>query len=305
MPRVTLEQLLAAGAHFGHLTRRWDPKMREFIFMERNGIHIIDLKKTQAKIDEACNAIQAIVEDGYEVLFVGTKKQAKEIIRTEAERSGMFYVTERWLGGTLTNFSTIKKSIKHLKNLEKMANDGTYDKISKKEILQIEREKEKLKKVLSGIEEMKRLPGAVFIVDTKKENIAVRESKKLNIPVFAIVDSNSDPTVVDYPIPANDDAAKSISIISRSLADAIIAGRQKVNEKKAEAEAIEAEKEKIREELKKEEKAAAAAVKQAKSDKNTKSGKPEKTVKPKSKKESATEDKKKEAVADKVKEENA
>jgi small subunit ribosomal protein S2 len=246
MPHVNLETLLAAGSHFGHLTRRWNPKMKEFIFMERNGIHIIDLKKTQAKTDVAFDALKKIVEDGEDVLFVGTKKQAKEIIKAEAKRCGMYFITDRWLGGTLTNFGTIKKSIKHMKNLDKMSTDGTYEKISKKEILQIEREKEKMKKVLDGIEEMKRLPGAIFIVDTKKEQIAVKEAKKLNIPIFAIVDTNSDPTIIDYPIPANDDAAKSISIISRTIADAVIEGSQKIKEEQA----LEESKEKDEEEVK-------------------------------------------------------
>jgi small subunit ribosomal protein S2 len=241
MPRVNLETLLAAGSHFGHLTRRWNPKMKEFIFMERNGIHIIDLKKTQVKIDSAFDALQKIVEDGEDVLFVGTKKQAKEIIKAEARRCGMYFITDRWLGGTLTNFGTIKKSIKHMKNLEKMSTDGTYEKISKKEILHIEREKEKMKKVLDGIEEMKRLPGAIFIVDTKKEQIAVNEAKKLNIPIFAIVDTNSDPTIIDFPIPANDDAAKSISIISRTIADAVAEGSVKIKEQQAIEQAVKAE----------------------------------------------------------------
>ena len=243
MPLVPLETLLAAGSHFGHLTRRWNPKMKEFIFMERNGIHILDLKKTQVKLKEACDAIKKIVEDGEEVLFVGTKKQAKEIVNAEAQRCEMFFITDRWLGGLLTNFGTIKKSIKHLKNLDKMSSDGTYEKISKKEILQIEREKQKMKKVLDGIEEMKRLPGAIFIIDTKKEQIAVKEAKKLNIPVFAIVDTNSDPTIIDFPIPANDDAAKSISIISRTIADAVIKAKQKVKKIKAEQELEEEKKE--------------------------------------------------------------
>lgn len=252
MPRVNLETLLAAGSHFGHLTRRWNPKMKEFIFMERNGIHIIDLKKSQVKIDEAFDAIKKIVEDGEEVLFVGTKKQAKEIIKGEAKRCGQFFITDRWLGGTLTNFGTIKKSIKHMKNLDKMSSDGTYEKITKKEILHIERKKEKMKKVLDGIEEMKRLPGVIFIVDTKKEQIAVKEARKLNIPIVAIVDTNSDPTIIDYPIPANDDAAKSISIISRIIADAVVEGSQKLKKQRAEQEAI-AEVEKAAEIVEKEE----------------------------------------------------
>jgi small subunit ribosomal protein S2 len=241
MPRVNLETLLAAGSHFGHLTRRWNPKMKEYIFMERNGIHIIDLKKTQNKIDEAFDAIKKTAEDGEDILFVGTKKQAKEIVKGEAKRCNNYFITDRWLGGTLTNFGTIRKSIKHMKNLDKMSTDGTYDNITKKEILSIEREKEKMKKVLDGIEEMKRLPGIVFIVDTKKEQIAVQEARKLNIPIVAIVDTNSDPTIVDHPIPANDDAAKSISIISRVMADAVIEGGQKHKEQKAEQQA-EAEK---------------------------------------------------------------
>jgi len=247
MPRVTLETLLAAGSHFGHLTRRWNPKMKDYIFMERNGIHILDLKKTQVKIDEACAAIKNVVESGEEILFVGTKKQAKEIIKAEAQRCGMYYMTDRWLGGTLTNFGTIKKSIKHMKNLEKMSSDGTYEKLTKKETLHIDREKQKMKKVLEGIEDMKILPGAVFVVDTKKEQIAVNEARKLNIPIFAIVDTNSDPTIIDYPVPANDDAAKSISIISRTLADAIIEAKQKVSKVKAEEEAVAEEAAKIEE----------------------------------------------------------
>ena len=234
MSKVPMETLLAAGSHFGHLTRRWNPKMKEFIFMERNGIHIIDLKKTQEKLAIACDAAKKIVEDGYEMLFIGTKKQSQEIIKTEAKRCGMFFVTERWLGGTLTNFGTIKKSIKHMKNLQKMSTDGTYEKITKKEILQIEREKSKMKKVLEGIEEMKRLPGVVFIVDTKKEQIAVNEARKLGIPIIAIVDTNSDPSIIDYPIPANDDAAKSISVISRIITDSVIEANRKVMEIKEE-----------------------------------------------------------------------
>ena len=251
MPRVSLEQLLASGTHFGHLTRRWNPKMKEFIFMARNGIHIIDLKKTQKKLDEACTALQSIIEGGEDILFVGTKKQASEIIKAEAQRCNMFFVTERWLGGTLTNFSTIKKSIKHMKNLEKKGTDGTYDKITKKEKLSIEREKTKMKKVLEGIEDMKRLPGAIFIVDIKKEQIAVKETTKLNIPIFAMVDTNTDPTLIDYPIPANDDASKSISLIGRSIADAVIESRQKVEQLKAETAAKESDEKVIEEKTQK------------------------------------------------------
>ncbi len=221
MPAVSLEQLLASGAHFGHLTRRWDPKMKKYIFMQKNGIHIIDLKKTQLSLDAAIKAVRKVVAEGYEVLFVGTKVQSKEIIASEAERCEQYYVTHRWLGGMLTNFTTIKKSIKHFKNLDKMSKDGTYEKISKKERLTIDRDKEKLNRVLCGIEDMKRLPGAIFVVDTKKEHIAVKEAINMNIPVFAMVDTNCDPTLIDYPIPANDDAAKSISLIISTVADAI------------------------------------------------------------------------------------
>lgn len=242
MSSIPLEQLLAAGAHFGHLTRRWDPKMKEYIFMQKNGIHIIDLKKTQACLDRALEAIRNVVSDGYEVLFVGTKVQAKEIIETEAKRCHQFYIAHRWLGGTLTNFTTIKKSIKHYKNLVKMSTDGTYEKISKKERLTIDREKEKLFAILAGIEEMKRLPGIIFIVDTKKEHIAVKEARKMNIPIVAMADTNADPTILDYPIPANDDAAKSISLISGKIAEVIIEARQKLKESKALDEAVQAEK---------------------------------------------------------------
>ncbi len=244
MSAVTLEQLLAAGVHFGHLTRRWNPKMKPYIFMTRNGIHIIDLKKTQQALDKALKVVYEVVSEGYEVMFVGTKPQAKDIITTEAQRCNMFYVTHRWLGGMLTNFATIKKSIKHYKNLEKMSTDGTYEKISKKERLMIEREKEKLYRVLSGILEMKRLPGLLFVVDINKEHLAVHEARKMNIPIVAMVDTNVDPTLVDYPIPANDDAAKSISLITSKIAETIIEARQKLQEKKALEEAAEKEKKK-------------------------------------------------------------
>ncbi|MFH1862895.1 MAG: 30S ribosomal protein S2, partial [bacterium] len=221
MPLVSIQQLLMAGTHFGHLTRRWNPKMRKYIFDSRLGIHIIDLKKTQLCIDRACTALQEIVKNGEKVLFVGTKKQAKDIIRHEASRISMPYVCERWLGGMLTNFATIRKSVKTLQDYERMAQDGTYEKISKKERLSIEKEKAKLEKVLGGIREMKKLPGAVFIVDIKKEHIAISEARKLSIPVIAIVDTNVNPDLVDYPIPGNDDAFKSIGLITRALSDAI------------------------------------------------------------------------------------
>ena len=227
MPEITLQQLLVSGAHFGHLTRRWNPKMKPYIFMERSGIYIIDLNKTLNNLLAACEVITDIVRRGENIMFLGTKKQARDIVRVEAERCSMPYVTERWLGGTLTNFSTIKKSIKHLKNLEKMAVDGTYDNITKKEILRIERKKDKLERSLGGIKEINRLPGGIFIVDTKKEAIGVAEANKLNIPVFGIVDTNCDPDPVDYPIPANDDAFKSISLIVHTIADAVVAGKEK------------------------------------------------------------------------------
>jgi small subunit ribosomal protein S2 len=227
MPRVEVAELLAAGCHFGHLTRRWNPKMRPYIFMERNGIHVIDLKKTQTLLDEACTAIANIVADGKRVLFVGTKKQAKDLLREEAVRCAQFYVTERWLGGSLTNFTTIRKSVKRLTNIEKMESDGTFDKITKKEGLFLQREKDKLNNVLSGVVDMTRLPGALFVVDVKKEGIAVKEARRLGIPVFAIVDTNCDPEVVDYVVPANDDAIKSIQVVARAFADAVLEGKER------------------------------------------------------------------------------
>ena len=227
MPRAEVSELLAAGCHFGHLTRRWNPKMRPFIFMERNGIHIIDLTKSRVLLEEACNAIVTIVADGRRVLFVGTKKQAKDVIREEAIRTGEFYVSERWLGGSLTNFTTIRKSVKRLTNIEKMESDGTFDKITKKEGLFLQREKDKLNNVLSGVVDMTRLPGALFVVDVKKEAIAVKEANRLNIPVFAIVDTNCDPDGIDYVIPANDDAIKSVQVITKAFADAVLEGKER------------------------------------------------------------------------------
>lgn len=258
MKKVELTQLLEAGAHFGHLTRRWNPKMKPYIFMEKNGIHIIDLKKTQELLAVACDEISKIAADGKKVLFVGTKKQAKNIIETEARRCGQNWVSERWLGGMLTNFSTIRKSVKRLNNIEKQETDGTFDKITKKERLILSREKEKLKKVLEGVESLNKLPGALFVVDVKKEDIAVKEAIRLNIPVFAIVDTNCDPDPIDYVIPANDDAVKTIEIITKQIADSIIEGEAKLKEKKAEENA---EKERLRKEkeAKREEKKKAEA----------------------------------------------
>jgi small subunit ribosomal protein S2 len=234
MPRVAVAELLAAGCHFGHLTRRWNPKMRPYIFMERNGIHIVDLTKTGLLLDEACNAIANVVAEGKRILFVGTKKQAVDVIREEAVRTGQFYVTERWLGGYLTNFTTIRKSVKRLTNIEKMESDGTFEKITKKEVLFLHREKDKLNKVLSGVVEMTRLPGAIFVVDVKKETIAVKEAKRLSIPVFAIVDTNCDPDDIDFVIPANDDAIKSIQVIMKVIGDAILEGKERASARQME-----------------------------------------------------------------------
>jgi small subunit ribosomal protein S2 len=245
MRKVDLTQLIEAGAHFGHLTRRWNPKMKSYIFMEKNGIHIIDLKKTQAYLTESAEELSKLVADGKKVLFVGTKKQAKNVIETEARRCGQNWVSERWLGGMLTNFATIRKSVKRLSNIEKQETDGTFEKITKKERLFLTREKDKLKKVLEGVETMGKLPGALFIVDIKKEDIAVQEAHRLNIPVFAIVDTNCDPEEVDYLIPANDDAVKTVEIITQYMADAVIEGDSKLKEKKAEEVA---EKERVKKE---------------------------------------------------------
>ncbi|MGK9477692.1 30S ribosomal protein S2 [Melioribacter sp. OK-6-Me] len=233
MSKIGLNELIEAGAHFGHLTRRWNPKMKPYIFMEKNGIHIIDLKKTQEAIEQAKQAMLELVSQGKKVLFVGTKKQAKGIIAEEAKRCDSNWVSERWLGGMLTNFSTIRKSVKRLQNIDKMESDGTFDKITKKERLKLTRERDKLRKVLDGVEMMTRLPGALFIVDIKKEEIAVKEANRLNIPVFAIVDTNCDPDPIDYVIPANDDASRAIEIITRAIADAVIEGNAKAKELKA------------------------------------------------------------------------
>jgi small subunit ribosomal protein S2 len=233
MPRVELEALLQAGAHFGHITRRWNPKMKPYIFMERNGIHIIDLKKTQELLEAACNAVSNIVSQNRKPLFVATKQQAKDVVAEEAKRCGAFHVTERWLGGMLTNFTTIRKSVKRLTNIEKMESDGTFEKITKKERLFLDREREKLQNVLSGVVEMSRLPGLVFVVDVKKEAIAVKEARRLGIPVVAIVDTNCDPDLVDFPIPANDDALKSVQCIAKAIAESVIEGSQRIAARQA------------------------------------------------------------------------
>ncbi|MFH0734286.1 MAG: 30S ribosomal protein S2 [bacterium] len=227
MPRVLITDLVESGAHFGHLTRRWNPKMKPYIFMEKNGIHIIDLRKTVDAIDNAANALTNIVSQNKRILFVGTKKQAKNSIVAEAKRSDSNWVSERWLGGMLTNFQTIRKSIKRLQTIEKMESDGTFEKITKKERLFHSREKDKLRAVLDGVETLSKLPGALFIVDIKKESIAVKEAQRLNIPVFAIVDTNCDPDEADFVIPANDDATRAIEIIVKVMADAIVEGQEK------------------------------------------------------------------------------
>ncbi len=221
---VTVEDLLKVGAHFGHLTRRWNPKMEPFILMERNGIHIIDLRKTKVLLDIAYDAALNIAAEGKKFLFVGTKPQAREIIRREAQRSGAYYVIERWLGGMLTNFVTIRSSIRRLETIEKMEEDGTLEKLRKKERLMLQREKQKLLKVFEGIREMNILPGALFIVDIKREHLAVAEARKLDIPIIALVDTNCDPTLVRYPIPANDDSVQTIELITKTIADAILEG---------------------------------------------------------------------------------
>lgn len=226
MSAISMKQLLEAGVHFGHQTRRWNPKMSEYIFTERNGIYIIDLQKTVKKLDQAYDFIKSISEEGKDVLFVGTKKQAQDSIKEEAERAGSYYVNARWLGGMLTNFSTIKRRIDRLKQLRGMQEDGTFDLLPKKEVIKLNLEIEKLEKFLGGIKNMKDIPGALFIVDPRKEKIAVTEAKKLGIPVVAIVDTNCDPDDVDYVIPGNDDAIRAVKLIAEAMANAIIEGRE-------------------------------------------------------------------------------
>ncbi len=215
--KLTNKDLLDAGVHFGHLTRKWDPKMAKYIFMEKNGIHIIDLNKTLECLDKASYALKNIVRSGRKVLFVATKKQAQDVVSEEARRLNMPYVTERWLGGMLTNFATIRKSLKKMSSIDKLMKDESYQNLAKRERLTISREKEKLERVLGGISDLNRLPAALFVIDVKREHIAVKEAQKLNIPVFGMVDTNSDPTGVDFPIPSNDDAFKSISLITNYI----------------------------------------------------------------------------------------
>lgn len=230
MAVVSMKQLLESGVHFGHQTRRWNPKMKKYIFTERNGIYIVDLQKTQARVEEAYKMVREAAETGQPVLFVGTKKQSKDVIAAAAERCGMFYVNDRWLGGMLTNFQTIRQSIRRLETLDKMAGDGTYDQLTKKEVLRLERERGKLQNTLGGIRNMGRIPALVFVVDTKKEKIAVAEARRLEIPVVAIVDTNCDPDEVDYPIPGNDDAIRSITLITDLMAEAVIEGTTALND---------------------------------------------------------------------------
>ena len=223
---IAMKQLLEAGVHFGHQTRRWNPKMAEYIFTERNGIYIIDLQKTVKKVEEAYYFIRDIAASGEDILFVGTKKQAQDSIKEEAERVGMYYVNARWLGGMMTNFQTIQKRIDRLAQINKMEEEGTFDLLPKKEVIKLKAQRDKLEKYLGGIKEMKKLPGALFVVDPRKEHIAITEAKKLGIPVVAIVDTNCDPDDVDYVIPGNDDAIRAVKLIASTMANAIIEGRQ-------------------------------------------------------------------------------
>jgi len=230
MSVISMKQLLEAGVHFGHQTRRWNPKMAQYIFTERNGIYIIDLQKTVKKIEEAYKFVKEVAETGKPILFVGTKKQAQDAIKEEADRCNMFYVNERWLGGMLTNYKTIKNRIEKLRELEKMEEDGTFNVLPKKEVIKLRHEKEKLEKYLNGIKDMPELPGALFIVDPRKEKIAIQEAHRLGIPVVAIVDTNCDPEEVDYAIPGNDDAIRAVKLITSTIGNAIIEGKQGVQE---------------------------------------------------------------------------
>ena len=230
MAEIGMKELLEAGVHFGHQTRRWNPKMKKFIFIERNGIYIIDLQKTLKALADARSMLETVSRKGGTVLFVGTKKQAKDAIRDEAERCGMPYVNERWLGGMLTNFKTIKSNIRRFKDIEKMDADGTLEKLSKKEQSQIDKERTRLAKIFTGIKEMTALPAAIFVIDTKKERIAVAETNRLAIPVIGVVDTNCDPEVVDFPLPGNDDAIRSIRLFARFVSDTILGARQEAQE---------------------------------------------------------------------------
>jgi small subunit ribosomal protein S2 len=241
MAAISMKQLLEAGVHFGHQTRRWNPKMKKYIFTERNGIYIIDLQKTVKKVDEAYNYVRELAANGGTILFVGTKKQAQDSVRDEALRSGMFYVNQRWLGGTLTNFQTIRKRIERLKEIEKMEEDGTFDVLPKKEVMNLIKERDRLVKFLGGIKEMKKLPDAMFVIDPRKERIAIAEAQKLNIPIIGIVDTNCDPDEIDYVIPANDDAIRAVKLLTSKMADAILEGKQGEETREEEVSAEERE----------------------------------------------------------------
>ena len=260
MANITEKDLLDAGVHYGHLTRKWNPRMAPFIYMEQNGIHIIDLKKTVARLEEAKGAIKNIAKSGRRILFVATKKQARDIISEAAKEVNMPFVTERWLGGMLTNFATVKKSIKKMGNIEKMESDGTFENIAKKESLMLLREKAKLERLLGGIADLNRIPAALFIVDIKREHIAVAEAQRLNIPTFGLVDTNSDPTLIDHPIPGNDDSAKAIELITKEIMSAVVEG---LSERRAQKEADKEEREKSK--LKEEAKEAKEAAKKEES----------------------------------------
>ncbi|UBH14045.1 30S ribosomal protein S2 [Macrococcus armenti] len=236
MAVISMKQLLEAGVHFGHQTRRWNPKMKKYIFTERNGIYIIDLQKTVKKVEEAYNFMKSISEEGGTVLFVGTKKQAQEAIKEEAERSGQFFINERWLGGTLTNYKTISKRVKRISEIEKMEENGTFDVLPKKEVVELKKEYDRLIKFLGGIREMKSMPSALFVVDPRKERNAIAEAKKLHIPIVGIVDTNCDPDEIDYVIPANDDAIRAVKLLTGKMADAILEGRQGVSNEEVAAE---------------------------------------------------------------------
>jgi small subunit ribosomal protein S2 len=226
MSVISMKQLLEAGVHFGHQTRRWNPKMKKYIFTERNGIYIIDLQKTVKKVEEAYKWVKELAANGGTVLFVGTKKQAQDSVKEEAIRSGMYYVNQRWLGGTLTNFETIQKRIGRLKDIERMAEDGTFDVLPKKEVVQLKKQQERLEKFLGGIKDMKKIPDALFIIDPRKERIAVAEAHKLNIPIVGMVDTNCDPDEIDVVIPANDDAIRAVKLLTGKMADAILEAKQ-------------------------------------------------------------------------------
>lgn len=237
MSVISMKQLLEAGVHFGHQTRRWNPKMKKYIFVERNGIYIIDLQKTVKKLEEAYDFMRQVGQDGGKVLFVGTKKQAQEAIKEEAERSGNYYINQRWLGGTLTNFGTIQKRVKRMKDIEKMEEDGTFAVLPKKEVIQLKKEHERLVKFLGGIRDMKAIPDVMFVVDPRKERIAVAEAIKLNIPLVGIVDTNCDPDEIDYVIPANDDAIRAVKLLTAKMADALLEAKQGEEEAPAVEEA--------------------------------------------------------------------